>query len=66
MGFMCIKGNTECDGCLACKSEIHYYCPICGEEVYDTVFITGSGDIVGCENCIELKEPYEVFDDEIN
>ena len=41
-------------------------CPVCGEEVYDTVFVNDCGEIVGCENCIELKEPYEVFDDETN
>ena len=67
MAFHCIKNSIhDCVGCMACKPESHYYCPVCGEEVYDTVYVNTGGDIVGCENCTEIKEPYEVFDDEIN
>lgn len=64
MGFMCVKGRGECDGCMGCKPESHYYCPICGEEVYETVFVNSDGDVIACENCGEIKEPHEVLKDE--
>ena len=32
MSYMCRKGGIrECDGCGACQTEQHYYCPVCGE-----------------------------------
>lgn len=64
MGYICIKGYGECDGCMACNPEPHYYCPICGKEVYETVFVDNSGEVIGCENCAEAKEPYEVLENE--
>ena len=51
----------ECDGCMDCKPSLHYYCPICGNEIYETVFVDNTGDIIGCENCAEIKNPHEVF-----
>lgn len=65
MAYCCIKNpNIECDGCMACKPDPHYYCPICGEEVFETVFVDNDGEIIGCENCAKTKEPYEVFENE--
>ena len=64
MGYICIYGSGECSGCMNCKPNPHYYCPVCGKEVYDTVFVDNSGDVIGCENCAQIKEPYEVLDDE--
>ena len=67
MAFYCIRNSmNECDGCMCCKPTVHYYCPVCGKEVYETVFVDKSGDVVGCEHCLLAKEPYEVFDDEAN
>ena len=66
MGFPCISGNKECDGCMGCEAEAHYYCPVCGEEVCESVFVSNSGDVVGCENCTNIKEPYEVLEYEID
>lgn len=64
MGYYCVKNNTrECDGCMDCKQEQNYYCPICGEEVYETVFVS-DGEVIGCENCAEIKEPHEVLGNE--
>ena len=65
MAYYC-KRNTrfECNGCMNCNPDIHYYCPICGEEVYETVFVSNSGDVIGCENCAQIKEPHEVLNDE--
>ena len=64
MGFMCTMKNRECDGCMECKPEEHYYCPICGEEVYETVFVANDGDVIGCEHCAEIKTPDEVLENE--
>ena len=58
--------NKECDGCGCCEPESHYYCPICGEKIYETVFVDNGGDVIGCENCAQIKEPYEVLENEIN
>ena len=63
MGYRCIKGYGECNGCMDCKPTPHYYCPICGNEVYETVYVSND-EVIGCENCVETKEPYEVLDDE--
>ena len=61
MSYMCTKGgNRECDGCMDCKPTPHY-CPVCGEEVYETVFVNNDGDVIGCENCAEIKEPHEIL-----
>ena len=64
MAYMCIKvHNKECNGCMECKgSNEPYYCEICGEEVCEKVYVSINGDIVGCENCIEEKEPCDVYE----
>ncbi len=63
MGYMCRKGGSkECDGCGACQPEEHYFCPICDSEVFETVFVSScNGEVIGCENCAEIKEPHEVL-----
>lgn len=66
MGYMCIKANRECDGCMGCKPEVRYFCPICGKEIYETVFVTNDGEVIGCENCSQTKEPHEVLKYETN
>ena len=65
MAYRCIKHySKECDGCMDCKSRKAYYCPVCGDEVYETVFVDNSGYVLGCENCAQIKEPHEVLGDE--
>lgn len=65
MGFRCVKNPArECEGCMDCKPTPHYYCPVCGEEVYETVFVDNDGEILGCEHCAETKEPHEVLESE--
>jgi transcription elongation factor Elf1 len=49
---------------MDCKSDVHYYCPICNAEVYETVFVNNEGEVIGCENCAEIKEPHEVLKNE--
>ena len=66
MGFMCVKGKQECNGCMDCETSPIYYCPICGEEVYEAVFVDKDGDAIGCDRCVEIKEPHEVLDNEAN
>lgn len=64
MGYICIKENKECDGCMECNPSPHYYCPICDGEVYETVYVSEDGEVIGCENCVQTKEPYEVLENE--
>ena len=64
MSYRCVNGHKECNGCMACQPDKIYYCPICGEEVYESVFVDNSGNILGCDNCIQIKEPHEVLGDE--
>lgn len=64
MAYMCKRYGKECDACGECRPDPHYYCPVCGEEVYETVFVANDGEILGCENCAQIKEPYEVLIDE--
>lgn len=65
MAYMCsVWSNKECDGCMRCKPDHHYYCPICGEEVYEVVYVSNEGEVIGCENCAQIKEPFEVLENE--
>lgn len=65
MAFGCIKYyGKECDGCQDCKPTPHYYCPICGEEVYEVVYVSNDGGILGCDNCAQIKEAHEVLENE--
>lgn len=64
MGFRCKIGVGECDGCMACQPEPKYYCPVCGDRVYESVFVDDGGDVIGCENCVKEKEPHEVLKNE--
>lgn len=61
MAMICIRGG-ECTGCMACQEDEEYYCPVCGEEVSETVYVSNDGEIVGCENCISTKEPWEMME----
>ena len=64
MSYHCILGGGECKGWMECKGkEKEYYCPVCGEQVFETVYVDANGDVIGCENCVSAKEPGEVMDD---
>lgn len=39
------------------------YCPICGESA-EKIYKDRWGDIVGCDNCIEVMDAREVMDDD--
>ena len=64
LGFPCVNGVGECDGCMACQPEPKYYCPVCGGRVHETVIVDNDDDVIGCENCAEIKEPHEVLKNE--
>ena len=67
MAYMCHKyHNTECDGCMDCQPASHYFCPVCGEEVYEAVYVANDGTVLGCDNCAQIKDPHEVIEDETN
>lgn len=38
-----------------------YYCPICGERVLEVVYVSNEGTVLGCENCGQIKEPWEML-----
>lgn len=61
MAYNCKYGSRECDGCGRCEEDQKYFCPICGEEVYETVFVTNDGEVLGCENCAQIKEPCDIL-----
>ena len=63
MAYMCKRGNHECDGCGECRKEKTYYCPICGEAVSETVFVSNDGEVLGCDNCAQIKEPCDMIED---
>ena len=65
MAYHCVKNyGKECDGCMDCKAAPEYYCPVCGQEAIESVFVDYNGNVIGCENCAEIKEPHEVLKDE--
>lgn len=39
------------------------YCPICGESA-EKIYKDRWGNIVGCDNCIEVIDALEVMDDD--
>lgn len=61
MAYQCKFGNHECDGCGRCEEEQRYFCPVCGEEVFETIFVSNDGDVIGCENCAQIKEPCDML-----
>lgn len=61
MAYNCIRiSGKECDGCMRCQPDDEYYCPVCGEEVDDTIYVSLDGEIVGCENCVRARDPREM------
>ena len=59
MAYNCVKYPIdECDCCGLCQPPIPK-CPICGEECED-FYRNGFETVIGCENCIEKVESYEV------
>ena len=67
MAYRCVKNQSkECDGCMACHPEVTYtyYCPVCGDEVEETVYTTIDGEVIGCENCVQARDPEGMLDGE--
>jgi hypothetical protein len=63
MAYHCIKGyKDECDGCGECNDNRTPICPVCGEEVYESVYKNTEGDVIGCENCVEKWGPEELLE----
>lgn len=64
MAYYCEKGSGECDGCGECTKNKSYFCPVCGEEVLEVVYVDNLGNVLGCENCAQIKEPWEMLEDD--
>lgn len=59
MAMICVNGARECDGCMACQKDPDpIYCGICGKEV-ETIYRDKDGYEVGCNNCIQIVDPYD-------
>lgn len=39
-------------------------CPICGSDSFSYLYLSMGREIVGCTDCMNLLEPWEVPDDE--
>lgn len=39
-------------------------CPCCGEEAEKFFFYNGGTDILGCDNCIDIRDAWEVKQEE--
>ena len=63
MSYHCIKNSRECDGCMECHGK-SYYCPVCGEAVYENLYVSIDGAIIGCDNCVEKKDVWEVMEED--
>ena len=37
------------------------HCPECGEET-DTFYVNAAGDVVGCNNCVKVKDAWDYQD----
>ena len=62
--MFCRRGGTECNGCMKCYGEeiTEHRCPICGGALeYDSKVYTCGGDVIGCENCVTVKDAEAVF-----
>lgn len=64
MAYHCVRGPGECDGCGECSKSKTYYCPVCGEAVFEVVYVDDLGTVLGCENCAQIKEPWEMLEDD--
>ncbi len=59
MAFICNQNHLkECDACGFCREYIQPTCPVCGGET-DTFAVDKSGDIIGCDKCVRMKDAYE-------
>lgn len=52
--------NALATGYPSGKEPETYHCPWCGKECESIFKRKGTGEIVGCDNCIEGLDPYEV------
>ena len=60
MAYMCRHGSSECDGCGRCREENSVYCPVCGEEVGEYLVKANDGEVLGCDNCVTLKNVEDI------
>lgn len=52
--------NMEQTGYPDGKEPEAYRCPVCGKECESIFKHKDTGEIVGCDNCIEVVDPWEV------
>lgn len=55
-----VIANMERTGHPDGKESEAYRCPVCDKECDGIFKHKGTGEIVGCDNCIECVDPWEV------
>lgn len=65
MGYRCVRNHSrECFACGDCQSDCEYICPECGK-VAETIYTSNvNNETLGCDNCITVKDAYEVMYEE--
>lgn len=60
MGFACINGNKECDGCGSCQEshEDELICECCEQPIVDDYYYMIGSDIL-CKDCLDLNFKHE-------
>lgn len=41
-----------------------YHCPVCGHIPWTSVYIDKYSDVVGCDNCVKVKNPEDMLEED--
>ena len=50
--MICVNGIRECGGCMDCRKDETFYCPVCMEQVFEIVYLSSKGALLGCDKCV--------------
>ena len=63
---MCsICGFTSCPPGCPNHPEAVIVCPVCGQECEDLYVVESTGDVVGCDQCIQKKDALDVMQESL-
>ena len=63
---MCsICGFTSCPPGCPTHPEPVIVCPVCGQECEDLYVVESTGDVVGCDQCIQKKDALDVMQESL-
>jgi hypothetical protein len=55
--------NMELTGCPDGREPKYPICPKCGEEA-SSFYVSADKEVIGCDNCVESRDAWEMTDDE--